>query len=95
MCCEVGAYAESARTDPTGNLMALELVGRIRTGTLDSAITTTENGSQKTYGFLTRSRIGDQIFESCKMDDQCKIHGIVDQGREWIVSVTKVEKIAE
>jgi hypothetical protein len=94
-CAEKSARAAYAETEPANRkkrVMPKEIIGQIGVGTLDSAITVTTNGSEKTYGFLTDSPIGSEIFKVRKMDDLCKVRGMVDEAREWIEAVSHVER---
>lgn len=82
--------AKSQLKQDNQNLVQKVLTGTIGIGTLDSGIT----GPEGWFGFMTRSPEGDKIFQTCKMDDNCKITALVNPDSEFIQSVISVEKIA-
>ncbi len=68
-------------------------IGRIVVGSTDSAIEVRGGDGGKSYGFLTQSKVGREIFKFCQMDDECRIEGDFNEDREWIDAVSHVEKL--
>ncbi|MPR64698.1 hypothetical protein D7027_23365 [Ochrobactrum intermedium] len=74
------------------SVVSKSVIGRIIVGSTDSAIEVTGSGGGKSYGFLTQSSVAEEIFKVCQMNDECRIEGNFNEAREWIETVSHVEK---
>jgi hypothetical protein len=69
------------------------MTGRIVVGSTDSALEITGGDGGISYGFLTQSNVGQEIFKICQMDNECRIEGNFNEERKWIEAVSRVEKM--
>lgn len=78
---------------PGESVVQKSMTGRIVVGSTDSALEITGSDDGKSYGFLTQSNVGQEIFKVCQMDNGCRIEGNFNEERKWIEAVSRVEKM--
>ena len=86
----VTSSAISFAANPSGH-RTVTIAGTVGVGTLDSSIGATDD---IWVGFLTNSAEGRKIFALCKVNDVCKVTGVVSTGQyPFFISVTKVKLV--
>ena len=83
------AYGGGAPEDATE---PRTVTGVLVVGTLDSAIEPT-NG--EAISFITNSKVGAEIFETCKVGDVCTVSGEVSEQYDHLVSLTGVKLVED
>ncbi|KAB2675542.1 hypothetical protein F9K85_14290 [Brucella tritici] len=78
---------------PGESVVQKSMTGRIVVGSTDSAFEITGSDGGNSYGFLTQSNVGQEIFKICQMDNECRIEGNFNEERKWIEAVSHVEKM--
>ena len=77
-------------------LKNVKIVGRVETGSLDSAITPSKD-SEYFLSFLTQSKEADTIYKVCEVNDICEVSGKAQKDdkfeRYLLHSVTSVRLI--